>query len=371
MKNIIKDEERAIDYKANLSIEYSNRVNIFNRKYIGSKFRLLNFIEKVILSNSPRINIFFDGFAGTGCVAHHFKKFSKKIIANDNLFSNYVILKTFLNSTKRNVNIEKLEHYIEQFNNHKPIKGYAYANYGSSYFTKYNAGKIDYARETIEEYVTNNKITEQEKYILITSLLFAIDKVANTCGQYDAFLKHIGKDSYNKEGKHLIDSNVYKMLSLRMPRVEFDGSNVVFCKDLNELVKKLDVEVDVLYLDPPYNTRQYCDNYHVLENIAKWIKPILHGKTKKFDRKDIKSKYSSKLTALSIFRDLISNCKAKHIYLSYNSEGIMPYKDIIEILSARGKVRVHEQPYSIFGNGAGVSKKRPIMERLFHCKVDL
>ncbi len=98
------------------------------------------------------MNTFFDGFAGTGCVAHHFKKFSKKIIANDILFSNYVILKTFLNSTSRNVNTEKLELYIEKFNKAKPIKGYAYKNYGNTYFVEYNAGKIDYIRENIEKY---------------------------------------------------------------------------------------------------------------------------------------------------------------------------------------------------------------------------
>lgn len=365
---LIKDISKSTKTSINSSASNVERVNIFNRKYIGSKNRLISFIKEVILKNSPNINTFFDGFAGTGCVSYHFRGGSRKIIANDILFSNHVILKTFLNSTQINVNIEKLELYIENLNKGKPHKGYAFKNYGGTYFSKHNAGKIDYIRESIENFFKESKITLQEKYVLITALILAADKVANTCGQYDAFLKHIGKGAYNKKGKHLIDSNVYKSLFLKLPIIEFDGQNEVFCEDLNALIRKAE-PVDVLYLDPPYNTRQYCDNYHVLENIARWNRPVLYGKTKKFERTNIKSKYSSKTAVQKVFKDLMLGCKAKNIYLSYNSEGIMSVKDIMSIMSIRGKTKIYEHPYSIFGNGAGVSRKRHIIERIFHCQT--
>lgn len=342
--------------------------DINNRKYIGSKFKLLKFIERIILSKLNRIDIFIDGFAGTGVVANYFKKYAKKIISNDILFSNYIINKVFLNSTKRNVSINKIRKLIFEFNIVKPSKGYIFNNYGGTYFTYENAGLMDTIREKIEDLYLSRECTEQEKYVLLTSLLFAIDKVANTVGQYDAFLKNIGKSSYSKNGKHLIDSNVYKRLQLKVPKITYDGNNKVYNKDLNILIKR--IKGDVLYLDPPYNNRQYIDCYHVLENIMRWNKPKLYGKTRKFYRNNLKSKYSRKKESITAFKELITDSKVEHIFLSYNNEGIMADKDIIEILKQKGKVEIFEEKYRIFGNGAGRSRKRIITERLFYCKVN-
>jgi adenine-specific DNA-methyltransferase len=154
---------------------------------------------------------------------------------------------------------------------------------------------------------------------------------------------------------------------LGMPRIEFDGIHEVYNEDLNTLALK--IEADVIYLDPPYNTRQYIDNYHVLENIITWKKPCLYGKTKKFQRDNLKSEYSSKIRAASAFEDLINKVRARHIFLSYNNEGIIQHDVILRILESHGEVAVFEKDYSIFGNGAGRSQKRPIIERLYHCKV--
>jgi len=341
--------------------------DINNRKYIGSKYKLLKFIENTILSKVAQINIFIDGFAGTGVVANHFKKYAKKIISNDMLFSNYIINKVFLNSTESNVSINKIYKFIFEFNNAKPKKGYIFSNYGGTYFTYENAGIIDTIREKIEDLYLSGECTEQEQYVLLTSLLFAIDKVANTIGQYDAFLKNIGKSSYTKDGKHLIDSNVYKRLQLKVPKITYDGDNEVYNEDINILIRR--IKGDVLYLDPPYNNRQYIDCYHVLENIMKWNKPKLYGKTKKFSRNNLKSKYSYKKEVIPVFKELITDSEVKHIFLSYNNEGIIDDKIIFEILSQKGKVDVFEEEYRIFGNGAGRSKKRLITERLFYCKV--
>lgn len=346
----------------------NNYFDINNRKYLGSKNRLLDFIEKVVTENTTKkIGVFLDIFSGTGVVANRFRKFSKKIIANDLLYSNFVINKVFLNSTKSNVKIKKIENIIRELNLLNKTKGYCYKNFRGTYFTKENAAYIDSIREKIENLKNDSTITKQEYYILLTSLLFAIDKVANTVGQYDAFLKHIGETSYDKNGKHLSDSNIYKKIELKTPIIVFDGKNQVFNVDANKLIKE--VKCDVLYLDPPYNHRQYVDCYHVLENIIRWEKPSVFGKTKKFDRDFLKSKYSRKNHAIYAFEDLIINAKCKHIFLSYNNEGIIPDEEIERILKNKGKLKKYNNQYKIFGNGAGRSKKRPIVERIFYCKV--
>lgn len=349
-------------------IQENSHFDINNRKYLGSKNRLLDFLEKVITRNTPKkIGVFVDIFSGTGVVANRFRKFSKKVIANDILFSNFVINKVFLNSTKNNVKISKVEKIIIQLNNLAKKKGYCYKNFGGTYFTKENAGYIDAIREKIEILKNNKTITNQEYYVLLTSLLFAIDKIANTVGQYDAYLKHIGKASYDKNGKHLSDSNIYKKIALKMPIINFDGNNEVYNTDANKLIKE--IKCDVLYLDPPYNHRQYIDSYHLLENIIRWEKPEVFGKTKKFLRDYLKSKYSKKGHAIYAFEDLINNARCKHIFLSYNNEGIIPDEEIERIFKNKGILKIYKIPYKIFGNGAGQSQKRPIIERVFYCKV--
>lgn len=346
----------------------NSQFDINNRKYLGSKNRLLDFLEKRILQNvTNKINVFVDIFSGTGVVANHFRKFSKTVIANDLLYSNFVVNKVFLNSTKKNVRINKVKNLLDVLNRLKPQKGYCYKNFGNTYFTKENASYIDAIRKKIEHLKKNKKITSQEYYVLLTSLLFAMDKVANTCGQYDAFLKHIGKKPYNKKGKHLVDNSVYKKIELKTPILSFDGNNKVYNENANGLIRK--IKCDVLYLDPPYNHRQYIDGYHVLENIIRWEKPQLYGKTKKFKRDHLKSKYSQRVHATYVFEDLINNAKCNHIFLSYNNEGIIPDREIKRVLRRKGSLKVYKEQYNIFGHGAGRSKKRPITERLFYCKV--
>ena len=146
----------------NTMIQENSNFDINNRKYLGSKNRLLDFLEKVITQNaSKKIGVFVDIFSGTGVVANRFRKFSKKVIANDMLFSNFVINKVFLNSTENNVKISKIEKIIKQLNNLAQKKGYCYKNFGDTYFTKENAGNIDSIREKIEILKNNKTITNQ------------------------------------------------------------------------------------------------------------------------------------------------------------------------------------------------------------------
>jgi len=342
-------------------------VYVQNRKYIGSKYHLLDFIAGVVAERAPDARSFGDLFCGSGVVASYFASRGMKVAAADNLYHNWLAARCFVGGRPGQVDWRKIVGLLEELNGLAPIDGYCSREYGGSYFTVQNAGRIDAIREAIASLAARRRIRPQEEAVLITSLLYAADKVANTCGQYDAFLKHLGAEPYSAEGVHRVDAMVYKPIQLGLPQVLEATGNQVLLGDATELAAT--VACDVLYLDPPYNSRQYVDNYHVLENLARWEKPELHGKTRKFARDQLKSGYSMKRHAPLQLDRLISRARAGHIFLSYNNEGIVPDAAIIEALQRRGPVEVYTRSYAIFGNGAGRSVRRPIEERLFCCRV--
>lgn len=316
--------------------------------YIGSKYSLLNFIEESIdsvVGKEFNAGIFADLFAGTGTVGTLFKKKGYSIISNDIQYYSYVLNKHFIENTPP----MDMSRFI-YLNDLKGIEGFVYKNYcagsGSerNYFTDDNGKKCDAIRSEIERLYKNKKITDNEYYYLLASLIDGIDKYANTASVYGAFLKHIKKSA--------IKSFVYELL----PLIDGAKNNTVYNEDINELINN--VNGDILYLDPPYNARQYCTNYHVLETIARYDNPELHGVSGLRDYNDQKSKFCSKRTVLNEFEYLIKNAKFKYIFLSYNNEGLMSLEDIKNIMSKYGKYDLFKQEYKRFK--ADVEKNRNI-----------
>jgi len=306
--------------------------------YIGSKYKLSDFINTTIHSvvgNDLSEKIFCDIFAGTGIVGRNFKKTVKKVIANDFEYYSYVLNKNYI---ENHVPIPNKGEYIEILNNIEPSEGFVYKNYclgsgsGRQYFSDYNGKKIDAVRQQIENWKKNNKISDNLYFFLLASLLESADKVANTASVYGAFLKHL-KKSAQKEvtiepAEFFIDENEHK----------------VFNEDSNQLIKK--IEGDILYLDPPYNTRQYGANYHLLNTIALYDNFEPKGKTGL--RNYNKSQYCSKRSVKDTFGELIKNANFKYIFLSYNNEGLMSVKDVKEIMSKYGKYDLETVDYQRF-----------------------
>ena len=331
------------------------KFQIQNRRFLGNKFKLLNFIDDIISNECDNVSSLCDIFAGTGVVGHKFNSKEIKIISNDILTSNFIALKTFLTST--HVDEEELSSLIDNLNNLIPIKdNYFSKHFGNRYFTLKNARKIGIIRETVE----NLELDEHIKFAVLTSLIYAVDKVANTVGHYDAYLKKI---------------DMTNPIKLVLPDIEqeFNKNNVVYCQNANNLIKK--IKCDVLYIDPPYNSRQYCDAYHLLENLVVWKKPDVFGKAKKMDRANLKSEYCLK-TATLAFNNLIKNANCRYILVSYNNTGEskgcrsnsrISDSDIIQILERRGTVKIFESDYKPFTTGKSVSDSHA--ERVFYCKV--
>jgi adenine-specific DNA-methyltransferase len=108
----------------------------------------------------------------------------------------------------------------------------------------------------------------------------------------------------------------------------------------------------------------------VLENILRWQRPPLYGKTRKFARGALKSRYSSRPEAAQALAELVEAASSPHIFLSYNSEGIIPDEQIAAILGRKGRWEVFEREYAVFGNGAGSARRRAVRERIFYCRAD-
>jgi adenine-specific DNA-methyltransferase len=333
--------------------------SINQRRYLGSKTKLLNFIDNIIHEEKIVFQSFADIFAGTGTVANHFYDRSK-IIVNDILDSNNYIYHAFFGSEQ--LRTTKLIRLLKDYNSLDQSKypsNYFSKNFSGTYFDAHNAKKIGIIRDDIEELFIHKKITSREKSYLLTSLIYALDKIANTVGHYDAYRK--------------IDIPDKTLFLLPLAIKKSAHRCAIYQEDANELVKK--IKADLVYIDPPYNSRQYSDAYHLLENIATWRKEKVFGVAKKIDRSHIKSKYNMKSAGLA-FCELIDNIDAKYILISYNdmgsfgdarSQSRISDHEILSSLKRKGEVKIFEKSFKQFTTGK--SSKDNLKERIFLCKV--
>lgn len=354
--------------------------------YIWSKKSLINFIYKnIVLIIWRKDFIFSDLFAWTGIVGRYFKEKWHKVIANDLQYYSYILNRNYIwNHTDLyfvNLITEIPELLSDDVNNYKEIvceylnslkwkKWFIYKNYSQGwtkkkefqrqYFSDENAMKCDVIRDKIENWKLDNKITEDEYYFLLASLLEAIDKVANTASVYWAFLKKLKKSAQR--------TLVIKPANYYLNEQE----HCVFNEDINSLITR--TSHDVVYLDPPYNHRQYSGNYHVLETIAKYDKPKLRWKTWMRDCSSQKSLYCSRSEVKNAYKDLISKIDAKYVFLSYNDEWLMNLEDIKEIMSSRWDYGVIKMKYKRFKADKTESrnhKKDSVIEYLHYVKINI
>ena len=330
---------------------------INNRRYLGNKYKLLPFITKVVDKECSDIQSIADIFAGTGAVSSAFT--DKIIITNDLMYSNYICNYAWFGS--ETYNQQTIIDYVVHYNSLSKLKdNYMTDNFADTYFSRDDCAKIGYIREDIEKNYKKKNINDRERAILITSLLYAMDKIAKTCGHYDAYRKGAEFD---------------KPLELLVPLAarHNNPNNRCYNEDANDLIGS--INADLVYIDPPYNSRQYCDAYHLLENVARWEKPEVFGVARKMDRTKLKSKYCTK-SAAEAFEDLVGNITSKYILLSYNnmaekgndrSNAKISDEDIMRILENKGTVKVFSESYKPFTTGkSDISENE---ERLFLCTV--
>lgn len=349
--------------------------------YIGSKLSLLEFLENSINKVVKKdCRVFCDLFAGTGIVGSYFKRKGFKIIANDIQYYSYVLNRHYIKNHNplefkglfnvitalKDTGIEGRQKIVLNYlDNLKGKRGFIYNNYclgGTKnkdeqrlYFSDENGARCDAIRQEIENWKNKKLINDNEYYFLLASLLESIDKNANTASVYGAFLKSLKKTAL----KPLILKPAELIIN--------DQEHEVYNEDINSVVKK--IKGDILYLDPPYNQRQYATNYHILETIAKYDNPVIHGKTGLREYENQKSLYCSKNQVKKSFKDLIMNANVKYIFLSYNNEGLMSASDIKEIMSQKGDYGVFTKEYGRFKADSGREYKAEKTTEYLHYVV--
>ncbi len=348
-------------------------------RFIGNKESLTEFIWQTILDLRIKGEVFFDIFSGATGVAQYFKKKGYTIISNDNLYFSYLLQRTYienngnpkfasLTSGLRQDGIyddgkTELENIFYYLNSVKGIKAYVFENYakggryGRMYFLDEMAQKIDGLLLQIKLWHDENLITVLEESILRASLVEAIPFVSNISGTYGAYLKYLERRAFNP-------------IVLNIPEfIPSTKQHRCFQMDSNEIVGKFDA--DILYVDPPYNDRQYISNYHVLETIAKDDKIELKGKSGlRTDDELYKSRYSQKNHCVEALEDLISKARARHILMSYNSEGIIPGHEIERIFKQKGtNYKELEKDYRRFKSHSSGVSKRGVIEQIHYIEV--
>ena len=307
--------------------------------YIGSKYSLLDFIDntiKSVVGEDMSHLVFCDLFAGTGIVGRHFKTRVSQVISNDWEYYSYILNRNYIGN---HLEIDGKESYIERLNQLEGVdNGFIFSQYclgggnNRQYFSDENGKKIDAVRMAIEEWKNCGEITDDLYYFLLCSLIESADRHANTASVYGAFLKSLKKSAQ-------------KPMVVAPANYQFNNHNHrVYCEDANTLIKN--ISGDILYLDPPYNARQYGANYHLLNTIAEY--KVFEPKGKTGLREYNKSSYCSKSVVRDSFENLIADAKFRYIVLSYNNEGLMSIDTIRQIMSKYGAYKVFQKEYSRF-----------------------
>jgi adenine-specific DNA-methyltransferase len=347
-------------------------------RFIGNKENLIEKIYQILYNKGISGNSFFDFFAGTSNVGRFFKKKGYKVFSSDLLFFSYVLQKAYLENNEipvfenllSNIDIKNyslfaspLIQVVDYLNILPPQEGFIFQNYTPKgtenldiprmYFSNENGKIIDAIRIQIESWKNENLLTKNEYYILLACLMEAVPFYANISGVYSAFQK-------------IWDARAFKRLTLKpIESIINDKENKVFNKNSVDLITE--IQADILYLDPPYNQRQYAPNYHLLETIAKYDNPIIKGVSGMRSYDQQKSQFCNAETGLKEIFNVAKNANYKYLVMSYNSEGIMSQDKILSILENFGDVELVEFDYLRFkSNSNGESKtKKFIREQLY------
>src|SRR5690606_14114717 len=314
-------------------------------RYIGNKTRLLGFIRSVLRDRGIQPGTAVDPFTGTASVARALKRWGFDVVASDIMEYAHVFARAYVQADgapvfpgledvlgARPATLGRVVAYLNRIDGrpgfvheHYSPAGTEGAQHGRMYFTPENAARIDAVRETIEAWRREGLLSDDGFYVLLAALIEAADRVANTAGVYAAFIRGWQPDALQP-------------LRLRTPRLVAGSGSRALRADAQALLDGLG-PFDLLYLDPPYNTRQYPAYYHVPELIAMgWFDgPIpLRGKTGLLPDDEKRSDWSRLRRCEDAFERLIATARCKHILLSYNAEGIIPVATIERVLKSYG-----------------------------------
>ena len=330
--------------------------------YIGNKRSLLDFIGKAVKSvmqdlGKEKISI-FDVFSGSGIVSRYLKQYASVLYAND-LEGYAKTLNTCYLSNKSEIDLVELDKWYNFVNlilEGRPLvdDGFIRELYSPKddndiqdgervFYTVRNARYLDTARQTLE------LVPEPYKTLLLAPLLCEASIKTNTSGVFKGFYKNSNtkRGQFGGNGRNAL-SRILADIEVKKPILSnFECEVHVLQGDSNEVCKEIP-EVDLAYLDPPYNQHPYGSNYFMLNLLNEYKRPEEVSKVSGIPTDWHKSSYNKKQTALNSLKDLCTNLKAKYVLISYNSEGFITFDEMVEALETLGVVKVFDQQYNTF-----------------------
>jgi adenine-specific DNA-methyltransferase len=342
-------------------------------RYIGSKAATLLWLEGFIARMAPDAKSLCDPFAGTCTVSRHFKKLSFRIFTGDVLSLSHAMQVAtiglnrqpdfrslaklrFVRSRCESTTLQRVFGFLNAL---EPKKGYLSQHFsrasGRMFFTDANAMKIDAIRAKISDWNEHKWLSPSEQQFLLASLLVASDKVANTAGTYYAHLKQVSRKAAKE--MHLV------------PLETFNNSHANICRTADAREVAATTTADVLYLDPPYNERDYGGYYHLPETIVRGDAPTPSGRSgAPGERPHPRSDFCKPEGAAGALADVVRGAKSRFILVHYAKKGLVPHSAIMEMLSARGRVSYRDLPvrgYSSQEHDAG----RTAIHRIYWCRT--
>jgi adenine-specific DNA-methyltransferase len=338
--------------------EYLNKQII---TYIGNKRALLPFIKdglnKVLIRLDRKKIKTFDVFSGSGIVARYLKTYSSKIVVNDLEKYSETINNCYLSNFSEVNMQELLEYYnrlLYQLEEEKLEPGFITKLYAPSsknviqendrvFYTYRNACYIDTARKYIE------KIPGELKNYFLAPLLSEASIHSNTSGVFKGFYKD-SKTGVGKFGGSNEDALTRILGNVAIPFPVFSNFECeyeVHRGDSNIIIDSID-NIDLAYIDPPYNQHPYGSNYFMLNLIVDYIEPQNVSSVSGIPDNWNRSFYNKKAYAYNSFKELVEKIKAKFLLISFNSEGFIAHNEMVNLLRRTGKLEVLETRYNTF-----------------------